>query len=131
MNKTVDFLKEARVFFISTINEDKPEVRPFGAINVFNGKLYLTTSNTKDVYKQMVKNNNIAISAMNANGEWIRISAKAIVDNDRAARVSMLDNNPNLRSMYNEDDGKFEVFYLKDAKTTISSFSKAPVVEEF
>ena len=129
MEKTVKFLNEAKVFFISTINENKPEVRPFGALNVFEDKLYFTTSNKKDVFKQIMANNNIAISAMNQKGEWIRISAKAIVDQNRDARIAMLEANPDLRSMYNEDDGNFEVFYLENAKSAIYSFT-APKIDE-
>ena len=39
MEKTVKFLNEAGVFFVSTINGNKPEVRPFGALNVFKTSL--------------------------------------------------------------------------------------------
>ena len=43
----------------------------------------------------------------------------------------MLDAYPDLRRMYNEDDGNTEVFYLKNAKATFSSFTKAPETVEF
>ena len=43
----------------------------------------------------------------------------------------MLDAYPNLRGMYNEDDGNTEVFYLQNATATYSSFTKAPEVENF
>jgi uncharacterized pyridoxamine 5'-phosphate oxidase family protein len=130
MEKTVKFLNDAKVFFVSTINGDKPEVRPFGALNVYNGRLYITTSNTKDVYKQIMMNNNVAISAV-LDGEWIRISAKLVNDDSLDAKKSMLDANPNLRAMYNENDGKFSVLYLTEATATISSFTSAPIVEKF
>jgi len=130
MEKTVKFLNEAKVFFVSTINGDKPEVRPFGALNVYNGRLYITTSNTKDVYKQIMMNNNVAISAV-LDGEWIRISAKLVNDDSLDAKKSMLDANSNLRVMYNENDGKLSVLYLTEATATISSFTSAPIVEKF
>lgn len=130
MEKTVKFLNDAKVFFVSTINGDKPEIRPFGAINVYNGKLYLVTSNTKNVFKQIEKNNNVAISAT-CGGSWIRISTKLIKDNDINAKKAMLDANPNLRGMYNENDGIVEVLYMQDATSTISSFTAAPIVEKF
>lgn len=47
------------------------------------------------------------------------------------ARKSMLDAYPNLRRMYDENDGNTQVFYMKDATATISSFVNAPVVIEF
>lgn len=131
MNKTIEFLNGVNVFFISTINGDKPEVRPFGAFNVYNSKLYFITSNEKDVFKQMERNNNIAISAINSEGDWIRISGKAIVDNDINAKKLMLDKYPDLRNLYNENDGKMEVFYLTNAVSIISSFTKQSITERF
>lgn len=130
MEKTVKFLNEAKVFFVSTVNGDKPDVRPFGAINVFEGKLYLVTSNEKAVYKQIEKNNNVAISAV-CGGYWIRINTKLVKDDRVEAKRAMLDANPNLRAMYNENDGKVEVLYFTDTVSTISSFTEAPVVEKF
>ena len=130
MEKTVKFLNEAGVFFVSTINGNKPEVRPFGALNVYDGKLYLITSNEKDVFKQIEKNNNVAISAVCGN-KWIRINTKLVKDERVAAKKAMLDANPNLRAMYNENDGKVEVLYFTDTVSTISSFTEAPVVEKF
>ena len=130
MEKTVKFLNEAGVFFVSTINGNKPEVRPFGALNVYDGKLYLITNNKKDVFKQIEKNNNVAISAV-CGSKWIRINTKLVKDERVAAKKAMLDANPNLRAMYNENDGKVEVLYFTDTVSTISSFTEAPVVEKF
>ena len=39
----------------------------------------------------------------------------------------MLDAYPQLRNMYSEDDGNTEVFYFKNAKATIYSFTAEPV----
>ena len=52
-------------------------------------------------------------------------------DDSRAARESMLNAYPTLRSMYSEDDGNTEVFYFKHAKATISAFTHGPEVIEF
>lgn len=38
----------------------------------------------------------------------------------------MLDNYPNLRGMYSEDDDNTEVLYFTDAVATFSSFAAAP-----
>ena len=43
----------------------------------------------------------------------------------------MLDAYPNLRGMYNENDGNTQVFYMKNATATISSFTAPPVVIKF
>ena len=52
-------------------------------------------------------------------------------DNRLEAKKSMLDAYPDLRHMYDENDGNTQVFYMKNAVATISSFGGAPVVIEF
>lgn len=122
MNEVLEFLKNAGVYYLATIEKDKPRVRPFGTINLFDGKLYIQTGKVKDVSKQMKSNPNIEISAM-YNGSWIRIEAKAFLDERIEAQENMLDNYPSLKQMYSAGDGNTEVFYLADVTATISSFN--------
>lgn len=130
MKETYDFLKECGTFYLATIDEDKPRVRPFGALNVFDGKIYLQTGKVKDVSKQMQINNNIEICAFNGN-KWIRVEAKAVRDERIEAKESMLDNNPELKSMYSAEDDNTEVLYLSDAISTIYSFTEKPISYKF
>ena len=43
----------------------------------------------------------------------------------------MLDANPGLRSMYDENDDNTAVYFLTEAKATISSFTAEPVEISF
>ena len=43
----------------------------------------------------------------------------------------MLDAYPALQQMYSADDGNTEVFYLKNATATFSSFTKEPEIVTF
>ena len=36
-----EFLKEAGIYYLATVEGDQPRVRPFGAIHIFEGKLYI------------------------------------------------------------------------------------------
>lgn len=130
MQETYDFLKKCGVFYLATIDGDKPRVRPFGAINIFENKLYFQTGKIKNVSKQISKNNNIEISAF-TEGKWIRLEGKLISDDRLEAKENMLDNNPELKNMYKADDDNTEVLYIKDATATIYSFTDAPVVYKF
>ena len=130
MKEALEFLKKAGTFYLATVEGDRPRVRPFGAVCEFEGKLYIVTNNTKDVYKQMAANPKIEISGM-AGGKWIRLAAEAVRDDRFEARKAMLEANPNLRSMYSEDDGKVEVLYLQNATATVCSFTEAPVTYTF
>jgi uncharacterized pyridoxamine 5'-phosphate oxidase family protein len=131
MKEVLQFLQDAGVFYIATSDGDQPRVRPFGAINEFDGKIYIITSNEKDVYKQMQKNPKVEISAMNKEGKWIRLSCQVVRDDRTEAKKSMLDANPSLRAMYSEEDGKMEVLYFQNASATICSFTEAPVSYQF
>ena len=129
MKKVYDFLKNAGTYYLATVEGDQPRVRPFGTIDMFDGKLYIQTGIKKDVAKQLAKNPKAEICAFK-DGQWIRISGKLILDDRREARKHMLDEYPSLRGMYNEDDGNTAVYYLKDATATISSFTAPPEVIE-
>ncbi len=129
MNEIYDFLKNSGVYFLATVDGDTPKVRPFGTIEIFENKLYIQTGKSKDVYKQIEKNNNVEISAFN-NGRWIRISTKLIPDDRREAKKDMLDKNPQLRGMYNEDDDNTIVLYLDSYKAVMYSFTEPPRVIE-
>ena len=130
MKDTFEFLKNCGVFYIATIDGDKPRVRPFGALNIFEDKLYLQTGKIKNVSKQIKINNNIEICGFK-DGKWIRVSAKAIEDDRLEAKESMLDSNPELKNMYSAKDDNTEVLYLTDAVSTVYSFTDAPIVYNF
>ena len=130
MNEVYEFLKKCGTYYLATNEGDQPRVRPFGTANLFDGKLYIQTGKKKDVSRQMHTNPKVEICAC-INGDWLRITAKAVSDDRREAKKSMLDTYPMLRGMYNEDDGNTEVWYLTDAAATFSSFTAPPKVIKF
>lgn len=130
MKDVQEFLKSAGVYYIATIDDGKPRVRPFGTAEIFEDHLYIQTGKKKDVFKQIEKNNNVEISAFK-DGKWIRISGNLIVDDRVEAKKDMLDKNPNLRGMYNENDDNTIVLYFENAKAVIYSFTESPKVIEF
>lgn len=132
MKEILEFLKDAQTYYLGTIDKDgNPSIRPFGTINLYNDKLYIQTGKVKNVYKEIIANPNINICAMNNKGQWIRINAIAIEDNDIAASEDMLKNYPSLQGMYKVGDGNNTVFYLKNGKAIINSFGSEPKTIEF
>jgi uncharacterized pyridoxamine 5'-phosphate oxidase family protein len=130
MKRVYDFLKKAEVYYLATVEGDQPRVRPFGTVNEFEGKLYIQTGKIKPTSRQLAANPKAEICAFK-DGAWIRIACELIEDDRFEAKKSMLDAYPNLRHMYDENDGNTQVFYMKNATATISSFGGAPVVIEF
>ena len=130
MQEVYDFLKKSGVFYLATVDNDKPRVRPFGALNIFEDKLYLQTGKVKAVSKQIQANPNVEICAF-SEGKWIRIEGILVRDDRREAKVAMLDANPELKGMYSADDDNTEVLYFDKAKATFSSFTEPPRIMEF
>ena len=109
---------------------DKPKVRPFGTALLHDGKLYIQTGKSKSVSRQIGQNPFVQICAC-MNGQWVRISAELVEDDNRDAKVEMLEKLPSLKAMYSADDDNMQMFYLKDATATFCSFTTEPEVVTF
>lgn len=123
MNEVYEFLKKSGVYYLATVEGDQPRVRPFGTIDLFDGKLYIQTGKVKPVANQLKANCKVEISAM-CEGKWIRIAAEAVLDERIEAQAHMLDAYPSLKAMYQPGDGNTEVYYLQNAAAQICSFTE-------
>lgn len=132
MQQVRDFLHQAGYYFLATVDGDQPQVRPFGTAEIIEGKLYIQTGHVKNVAHQIAANPKVAICSYNAEeGRWLRITATLVEDPRVEVKKAMLDANPGLRRMYDENDDNTAVFFLKDAHATISSFTAPPVEIDF
>jgi uncharacterized pyridoxamine 5'-phosphate oxidase family protein len=59
------------------------------------------------------------------------VSGKLVLDDRIEAKKDMLDKNPDLRSMYDENDENTAVLYFESGKAVIFSFTSAPKEIEF
>lgn len=130
MKRVYDFLKKAEVYYLATAEGDQPRVRPFGTVNEFEGKLYIQTGKVKPTSKQLSANPKAEICAFTG-GEWIRVACELVEDDRFEAKKSMLDAYPNLRGMYDENDGNTQVFFMKNATVTFCAFGKEPEQTRF
>ena len=130
MQEVYEFLKSAGTYYLATMDGLQPRVRPFGTIDLFEGRLYIQTGKRKDVAAQLKSNPKIEISAM-YEGRWIRLEAEAILDENIEAQIHMLDNYPSLKAMYAPGDGNTEVYYLRHVSAAICSFTAEPEVYHF
>ena len=128
MNNALEFLKANRVFHIATVDGNKGRVRPFGFTMKRNNTMYLCTGKSKDVYKQMVQNPDIEISAMGTDGTWLRIRGRIAFDDSHEAKAQVFEESPNLLNMYKKgaDDENFVTLYFTEAVATLYSFTEVP-----
>ena len=130
MERVCKFLKDAEVYYLATMEGNQPRVRPFGTANIFEGKLYIQTGKVKPTSRQILANPKVEISAFHQ-GTWVRLAGELVEDDRVEAKKSMLDAYPNLRGMYDENDGNTQVFYFRNAVATFASFGGAPETVTF
>ena len=130
MQEVYDFLKECGTYYLATVDGDKPRIRPFGTVDIFENRLYIQTGKVKNVSKQLEKNPNASICAFKDN-RWLRLEGELVRDERVEAKKHMLDAYPYLRGMYNENDDNTEVLYFKNARAEFCSFGEPAKVVEF
>ena len=130
MQRIHDFLKDAQTYYLATVDGDQPRVRPFGTVNLFDGKLCIQTGRSKDVAKQILANPKVELCAMRGN-EWIRVTGVLKEDPRVEAKRDMLDHYPSLRSIYSEESPETMVLFFESGKATISAFGREPETIEF
>ena len=130
MNEVVKFLNENPVQYLATVGRDgKAKCRPFMFAGERDGRLWFCTNSTKEVYKDMQANPHIEISVSSPTYAWIRLSGKAVFENNKAVK-EMCIQNPIVKGQYQTADNPiFEVFYLADAHAVIADFSGNPPKE--
>ena len=130
MQEVYDFLKKTQTYYLATAEGDQPRVRPFGTIDLFEGKLYFQTGKAKSVSKQIRAHPKIELCALDGDA-GLRIQALAAEDPRREPKVHMLEAYPGLKDRYSPDDDNTQVFFLKNVVAVISTFTGEPKVIKF
>jgi len=125
MQEVYEFLKNAGTYYLATVEGDQPRVRPFGTVDIFEGKLYIQTGKIKPVSHQLQANPKAEICAF-SEGKWLRVSGTLVRDDRVEAKAHMLDQYPHLKAMYSAEDANTEVLYFTNATATFASFGGEP-----
>ena len=115
-------LNEFHAYNIATCTEGKPHVRVFGTALLYEGKLYIQSGKRKAFYREGLENPHVELCAWRG-PEWMRLSGELVEDDRREVKVAMLEKAPELRGMYDPDDGNMLMLYFKDATATFNSFT--------
>lgn len=123
MKEALDFLTANKVFYLATTDGNQPHVRPLGFVMDYDGKLAFSTSNQKDMCKQLAANPNVEICCVDAEYNTLRISGKAVFCTTKETQQKALEVMPALGNIYSVGDGKFEIFYLDNAHAVCHTMS--------
>lgn len=125
IQEVYDFLKTCRTYYLATVDGDQARVRPFGTVDIFDGRLTIQTGRSKDVAKQMLANPKVELCAFDGD-RWLRVAASAVEDPRLEAQEHMLDAYPHLKARYQPGDGNTIIFALEQVTATFSSFTEHP-----
>jgi uncharacterized pyridoxamine 5'-phosphate oxidase family protein len=95
-------LRKVGVYFLATVDGDKPAVRPFGASAEINGGTYICTGSSKAVYRQLAVNPHFEIAGMYEDGTWLRVSGVVHEEKDIEIKKLFLAANPFLAKIYGD-----------------------------
>ena len=130
MEEVYRFLKACGTYYLATEEDGQPRVRPFGTIDLFDGRLTIQTGKVKEVSRQMLRNPRVELCAFDGE-RWLRLAATAVEEPRLEAQKHMLDAYPSLQSMYQPGDGNTQIFALEGVTATFSSFTEAPRTVKF
>lgn len=130
MQEVYEFLKGCRVYYLATVEKDQPRVRPFGTIDLFEGRLYIQTGRKKTVFRQLQENPKAEICGFSGD-RWLRVAGELVRDERVEAKAHMLDQYPSLKTKYSPEDDNTEVLYFSHAVATFYSRSNEPKSVQF
>lgn len=121
--KIDEFIGEAEVFYLATVDGDKPKNRPLGFHLLKDDKIYFGVGNQKDVYKQLTANPNVEIVAV-VGTDFLRYYGKAVFEETYEFADSIVAGNEFLQSIYNDETGfKLAIFHLEEATAEIRNIT--------
>ncbi|MBQ6511179.1 MAG: pyridoxamine 5'-phosphate oxidase family protein [Methanobrevibacter sp.] len=116
--KIDEILTKAEVFYLATVNGDKPKVRPLGFHLLFEDKIYFGVGTFKEVYKQLEANQNVEIAAWDGE-HFLRYYGVADLSKNEAVVQKAFELMPEIKEAYEANGWEMGVFYLNNATAEI------------
>ncbi|MGL4370053.1 MAG: pyridoxamine 5'-phosphate oxidase family protein [Spirochaetota bacterium] len=127
MEEVIEFLNKNPWGFLSTVDNGRPRVRPFGFMCREKGRYYFCTSTQKDVYRQMKDVPFIEFSCSTPEFSWLRLSGGISFTDDIQIKEKIIREQDLVRSIYKTADNPvFSVFYLEHGEASLTDFSGSP-----
>jgi uncharacterized pyridoxamine 5'-phosphate oxidase family protein len=121
IDKVKEILAEGTIGYFATINGKQLEVRGWEYEFSEDDKFYFCTANTKDVYKEMKANPQVAFAGV-SNDHNIRISGKAVFVTDASKKEQYFNRlSAGVRGLYKSaDNPALEIFYIESGEVKIN-----------
>ncbi|MBR1870159.1 MAG: pyridoxamine 5'-phosphate oxidase family protein [Bacteroidales bacterium] len=116
INKVFEFLQNAGTFYLATVEGDQPRVRPYGAMMLFEGRIYIMAFGQTQATCQIAANPKAEICAFK--GQTLRIECKLVEDNRPEVQKALIEKMPVLKPALGENGENGVMYYLSDATAT-------------
>ncbi|MDR2406086.1 MAG: pyridoxamine 5'-phosphate oxidase family protein [Deltaproteobacteria bacterium] len=115
MNKVLEFLNKNSPFYLASLHDKEPNVRPMGLAFEYQGRIYFGCGTKKQVYRQIVENPSVQLATTAPDGTWLRYTGKATVDVDPHIFDAAVNAFPPVEKMYPRDsENTIGFFFLKN-----------------
>lgn len=114
VQKVFDFLADAKTFYLATVEGDQPRVRPYGAMMMLEGKIYIMAFGHTNATRQIAQNPKAEICAFK--GRTLRIACALVEDNRPEVQKALIEKMPALKPALGENGENGVMYYLKNAK---------------
>lgn len=116
INKVFEFLQSAGTFYLATVEGDQPRVRPYGAMMLFEDKIYIMAFGLTNATRQIAANPKAELCAFK--GMTLRIECKLVEDNRPETQKALIEKMPVLKPALGENGENGVMYYLADATAT-------------
>lgn len=111
-------------YFVATVENGQPRVRPFGLVLEYRGRLYFGVGSQKASYRQLLEQPALEISAVDPDKNWLRLRGEAVFDDDPALLEAIFQARPNLKPQYSQEGGpRLKPFYISGGVAEIAGLA--------
>ncbi len=116
IKKVYEFLQSAGTFYLATVEGDQPRVRPYGAMLLFEDRIYIMAFGQTNATRQIEANQKAELCAFK--GMTLRIECKLVEDDRPEVGEALVEKMPVLKPALGEKGENGVMYYLKDATAT-------------
>ena len=77
IDKIIDYLTSIPAWYLATVEDDQPHVRPFSFAAAQDERIWFCTATTKDVYRELEANPKFELTAWKPGSGWIILRGRA------------------------------------------------------
>jgi len=104
VNDVYEYLDTCKIFYVTTVDGDKPKCRPFSFKMMHEDKIWFGVGTFKECYKQLQANPNIEICASDGKG-FMRLYGTAVFDERPELFERACEEAAFLTKIYNDETG--------------------------